>query len=220
MPLRLRVADLDGKATGGRVTLVLKKPVWNEKERRQRYVEVTRSNVDVPPSGLAKATLPAQAEGELLVEASMPDGSGRTAVATWSFWVAGPQTQWQREETQPALTLKPDKRWYQPGTVAKVLVTSNVTNRPILTVAEGLDIWAYTVIPAGKRNFVWHLPAQLEMSPTAYVGAAAVDAQRPHLHQCHTAYPRPFAQATSLDHERPPRVSPRAKRALYGAHDR
>ncbi|HEX8234411.1 MAG TPA: MG2 domain-containing protein [Abditibacteriaceae bacterium] len=171
MPLRLRVADLDGKATGGRVTLVLKKPVWDEKEHRQRYVEVTRSNVDVPPSGLAKATLPAQAEGELLIEARMPDGSGRTAVATWSFWVAGPQTQWQREETQPAITLKPDKRWYQPGTVARVLVTSNVTSRPILAVAEGLDIWAYTVIPAGKRNFVWHLPAQLEMSPTAYVGA-------------------------------------------------
>lgn len=172
MPIRVRVADLDGKPTGGRVTIVLKKPVWNQKEQRYRYVEVTRTIVVVPASGNDRATLPAQAEGELQVEATMPDGTGRTAFAAWSFWVAGPMTQWQREDAQPTLTLKPDKRFYRVGDTAKVLVATNVTNRPILAVAEGLDIWAYRVIPAGQRNFTWAVPARLEMSPNAYIGAA------------------------------------------------
>jgi uncharacterized protein YfaS (alpha-2-macroglobulin family) len=134
---------------------VLKKPVWNEKESRYRYVEVTRTTVTVPSSGTAKATLPAQAEGQLLVEATLPDGTGRTALASWSFWVAGPMTEWQRTNTQPTLTLKTDKRLYRVGETARVLVATNVTKRPVLTVAEGLDIWAYKVIPAGKRNFSW-----------------------------------------------------------------
>jgi hypothetical protein len=55
LPLRLRVADLDGKPKGGTVTLVLKKPVWNQKESRYRYVEVTRTQVNVPASGRANA---------------------------------------------------------------------------------------------------------------------------------------------------------------------
>jgi uncharacterized protein YfaS (alpha-2-macroglobulin family) len=172
MPLRLRVTDLDGKPTGGTATLVLRKPVWNEKEGRDRYVEVTRTKVVVPDSGNARATLPAQAEGQLRVEASLPDGTGRTAFASWSFWVAGPLTSWQREDAQPTLTLKPDKKMYRPGEVAKVLVATNVGNRPVLAVQEGLDIWGYTVIPAGKRNFVWPVTTKLEMSPNAHISAA------------------------------------------------
>jgi uncharacterized protein YfaS (alpha-2-macroglobulin family) len=83
----------------------------------------------------------------------------------------------QREDAQPTLTLKPDKRFYRPGEAAKVLMATNVTNRPILVVAEGLDIWNYTVVPAGKRNFVWNIATRLDMSPNA-MSARSVDEKR------------------------------------------
>ena len=171
MPLRVRVADLDGKPASGTVTLVLKQPVWNEKEGRNRYVEITRTTVTVPASGVAKATLPAQKSGELRVEATMPDGSGRTAQTAFSFYAADPNYTPPKERVQPAVTLKLDKKMYRPGETAKVLVSTNVPTRPVLAVVEGLDIWSYKVIPAGTTSFVWPVAARLEMTPNAYLSA-------------------------------------------------
>ncbi|PQV63080.1 hypothetical protein B1R32_11657 [Abditibacterium utsteinense] len=170
MPLRIRVVDLDGKAAGGTVKLELQRAVWNPKERRTRYENITTTSVLVPANGLAKATLPAQTEGNLRVRATLPDGTGRTALATWDFWVAGPNTQWQRDDS-PKLTLKPDKRFYVPGETMKILVATNTANHPVLATIEGLDIWNYAVIPAGLKSFIWKVPARVEESPNAFAAA-------------------------------------------------
>ncbi len=172
MPLQIRVVDLDGKPASGKVALVLKKPVWNEKEGRNRYVEITRTTVLVPANGVAKANLPAQSPGELRVEATMPDGSGRTARTSFSFYAADPDYEEEKPDVQPSVTLKLDKKMYRPGDTAKVLVSTNVAKRPILAVVEGLDIWSYHVIPAGTKSFVWPVAAKLEMTPNAYITAA------------------------------------------------
>ena len=76
MPLQIRVADLDGKPVAGRVTLELQEAVWQPKEQRYRYRNITSTVVEVPASGRAKATLPAQQQGTLRVRATMPDGTG------------------------------------------------------------------------------------------------------------------------------------------------
>jgi len=172
MPLRVRVADLDGKPTSGTVTLVLKQPVYNQKEGRYRYVEITRTTVLVPASGIAQANLPAQKPGELRVEATMPDGSGRVARTSFSFYTADPNYVEPKAVVEPAVTLKPDKRAYKPGETAHILVSTNVLTRPVLAVVEGLDIWNYKVIPAGTRAFVWPVQAKLTMTPNAYLSAA------------------------------------------------
>ena len=170
MPLQIRVADLDGKPAAGVVNLELQKAVWNAKESRTRYQKITATTVRVPASGIAKATLPAQTQGNLRVRATLPDGGGRTAIATWDFWVSGPQTSWENTDA-PTLTVKPDKRAYKPGETMKILVSTNVKNRPVLATIEGLDVWNYRVIGAGNASFIWQVPARLELSPNAYAAA-------------------------------------------------
>jgi uncharacterized protein YfaS (alpha-2-macroglobulin family) len=170
MPLQIRVVDLDGKAVSGLVHLELQKPIWNEKEGRNRYENITTTNVNVPSTGRAKATLPAQVEGMLRVRATLPDGTGRTALGIWDFWVAGPLSQWERDDS-PKVTVKPDKRLYSPGETMKLLVSHNKDTNPVLATIEGLDIWNYVVIPKGKKSFIWEVPARLEQTPNAFVGA-------------------------------------------------
>lgn len=172
MPLQIRVADLDGKPTGGTVRLELQRPVYNPKEQRNRYETITTTSVVVPPSGRAKATLPAQIEGELRVRATLPDGTGRVATATFDFWVAGPKTEWERDDDTPKLTLKPDKRFYAPGETMQILIATNQLKRPVLATVEGLDIWNYAVIPAGVTSYIWKIPARIEQSPNAFAAIA------------------------------------------------
>lgn len=171
MPLQIRVADLDGKPTSGMVSLELQKPVYQPKEGRTRYQKITSTTVNVPASGIAKATLPAQTEGTLRVRATLSDGGGRTAIATWDFYVSGPTSSWQSEDKSPTVTVKPDKRSYKPGETMKLLVSTNVKERPMLATIEGLDVWNYRVIGAGNASFIWSVPARLELSPNAYAAA-------------------------------------------------
>lgn len=171
MPLQIRVVDLDGKPASGVVKLELQRSVYNEKERRNRYENITTTTVSVPASGRARATLPAQVQGNLRVRATLPDGTGRVALATFDFWVAGPKTEWERDNS-PKLTLKPDKRFYAPGDVMQILVATNTANRPVLATIEGLDIWNYAVIPSGLASYIWKVPARVEASPNAFAAAA------------------------------------------------
>ena len=171
MPLQIRVADLDGKPTSGTVNLELQQPVYNAKEGRTRYQKITATTVNVPASGTAKATLPAQTQGSLRVRATLNDGGGRTAIAIWDFYVSGPQSAWQSEDESPQVTVKPDKRSYKPGETMKILVSTNVKDRPVLATIEGLDVWNYRVIGAGNANFIWKVPATLQLSPNAYAAA-------------------------------------------------
>ena len=171
MPLQIRVADLDGKPTSGVVNLELQRPVYQQKEGRYRYQKITSTTVNVPASGVAKATLPAQTQGTLRVRATLSDGGGRTAIATWDFWVSGPQSAWQSEDKSPTVTVKPDKRSYKPGETMKILVSTNVKDRPVLATIEGLDVWNYRVIGAGNASFIWNVVTRLELSPNAYAAA-------------------------------------------------
>ncbi|RYG75308.1 hypothetical protein EON80_01105, partial [bacterium] len=170
MPLQIRTVDLDGKPVSGRVKLELQRAVYNSKEGRYRYEKITETSVTVPASGKAKATLPAQIEGTLRVRATLPDGTGRTAISTFDFWVAGPKTAWETDDS-PKLTLKPDKRAYTPGATMQILVSTNILKRPVLATIEGLDIWNYAVIPAGVSSYIWKVPARVEQSPNAFAAA-------------------------------------------------
>jgi hypothetical protein len=171
IPLRVKAADLDGKPAAARVTLIEKQPVWIEKEGRYRFKELTRTEVSIPPGGAARAALPAGAEDTVLITATAPDWSGRTASAELSVWVAGPFAKAQVAGKEPRLQLRLDRKSYKPGDTVTAWVTTSVASRPILVTAEGGDLWQYAVLSPGRKPIAWHLKTSLAMSPNAYLSA-------------------------------------------------
>jgi hypothetical protein len=171
IPLQLRAADLDGKPAASSVTLTVRQPVWVAKEDRYRYREVARTRVTLPSSGRATAAVPAAAPGELEIRALARDATGRETLALLSVCVAGAGARPENESREPTLTLRLDRRGYQPGDRARIWVSANTHDRPILVAAEGADLWAYTVVPKGKGGFLWTLRTRREMAPNLYVDA-------------------------------------------------
>lgn len=172
IPLRLSAVDLDGKPTSARVTLTIKHPAWFEKDGKYKYVEITRSRVDIPSSGRASVRLPAKAEGDLLITAETTDRTGRKAAAQFTVWVAGPEAKPEREVTEPYVEVRLDRRIYAPGDVVKAWVTTNTPDRPILLTAEGGGIFKYEVVTPHKIGFTWTVPANIEMTPNFYIATA------------------------------------------------
>jgi len=171
VPLQLQVADLDGKPARAKVALTVKLRVWVEKEGRYRYKELAQTRVEVPAGGRASAKVPAKAEGELIIAAKAFDATGRAALAETTVWVAGPGGKAVREEQEPTIRVRLDRRSYQPGDTAKAWIGTSAASRPVLVTAEGADIWRYAVIPAGKKLVEWRLKTSVDMSPNAQIGA-------------------------------------------------
>lgn len=170
IPIQLRAVDLDGKPAAAKVTVAVGKLVWDEKEHRYKREELTRTRVTIPASGKAAARVPAKAAGNLSILATALDRTGRKASAQLTVWTAGPSAKFEKEEQGPVLTLKPDRRSYEPGRTTGIWVNSN-TPRPVLLTVSGLDIFEYLVLPANTKSFLWKVKTSVEMSPNAYAEA-------------------------------------------------
>lgn len=168
IPLQIRVSDLDGKPASAQLALVLYHMVWNEKLGKEERKNLTSTSVAVGNMGKALASLPAKAEGDLYIEAKGPDGTGRTATAVFSIYVAGDKPV-SRNTNQPEVAIRLDKKSYKPGDMSNVYVSSNRPKNPVLTVLEGEDIWGYRV---ALPNSNWSVPVQKAFAPNAYVASS------------------------------------------------
>ncbi len=172
IPIDLRVVNLDGNPVGGKVTLKLIEHYWDEKAEANRVRQLADRVVDVPSTGRASTTLPAKSEGDLEVQATLPDGTGRTAKASMDAYVAGLGYKPGAEDKSPTAELKLDRRIYKPGETANAYFQTNRPKRPSLLVVEGRDIFKYKVLDNGKSGRAWSFPTSLELSPNAHVSFA------------------------------------------------
>lgn len=170
-PLELKLRDLDGHPQPGTVKLTVTRPTWNDKTGKYEKKILTKTQVRVPAKGAATVNLPAAAEGTLYVLAEADDGSGRTARATFSIYVAGFKAKPERIDEPPFVTVKLDKRTYTPGDTLNAFIETNVAKRPILVTLEGTRLFWHTILPPGRGRFV-KIPLGAEHTPNAYLVAS------------------------------------------------
>jgi len=171
IPVEVRATDLDGRPVGGPVTIRLFETYWVEKEGRTRERLLSEQHLRVPPTGRLNTNLPAKREGVLIIRAEAPDGTGRTAKAEMSAYVAGPDYKEPKERTEPTMDVRLDKRLYKPGDPVLVYVSTNRPKRPILVTEEGREIFDYRVLPAGTSQRKWRVTASVAQSPNAFIAA-------------------------------------------------
>lgn len=172
VPVDLRLADLDGKPAAGTITLTTRQEIYDEKQKKNIWRELSRSQITIPVNGKAAAKIPAAREGYVQVIATVTDRVGRKATAITQIWVMDPDAKLEKEEQEPTVTLRLDHKTYKPGDTAQVYLAVTTPSRPTLLTIEGAEIFAWTVAPRGKTNFLWRVPTTLAMSPNAYITAS------------------------------------------------
>jgi uncharacterized protein YfaS (alpha-2-macroglobulin family) len=113
---------------------------------------------------------PALTEGgeyRLVVEAA--DGSGHVSRSSTSVWVAGPGFVPWRINDDGRLELQADKREYQPGDVAHVIVPAPVADATALITVERGKLISHTVQVLAGNSSVLDIPIGQEHVPNAYV---------------------------------------------------
>lgn len=146
VPMEVRLSDLDGKPTGGKVALELRQTVWDEKQKRQIEKTLEKTDVSVPASGVTKATLPAKAQGYLSIVAIAFDSGGRKTMARSDIYIADPFSSPDDSSKQPTINVRMERHDYKLGETVNGYVESNRPKRPILLTMEGADLLGYQVL--------------------------------------------------------------------------
>lgn len=130
-PLRLEaiVPDLDGKAQAGRpIKLRSARLDWDTRggEWREKEVDVTEQTLTSGAQPV-KAEIRPREGGTYRITASVTDAKGRPNETEITLWVAGGKTPQSRNVEQEKVLLIPDRKDYQPGQVAEILVQAPFT---------------------------------------------------------------------------------------------
>lgn len=166
IPVDLRLVDLDGKPAAGTVELKLLDTRWNEKKNESEDVVLATQTVKVPTNGRASTNLPAKAAGGLRIVGTVKDRTGRVNRSEMGIYISGPFTKAEKEQEEPEIELKLDKKAYLPGDTVNLYVANNRATRPVLVTAEGDDLWEFRVIqPSGPTpKYKPHVPEPLKRS--------------------------------------------------------
>ena len=183
----VRAQDYDGKPVSTDVTVELLRIEYKEREVNG----ITQFETLTHPAGSWSARTDAQGRatlgyeipkegGEYRLRAQAKDAGGREIVESAWLWVA--DENWAGgSQTYGMVQLTFDKKRYEAGDVAKVLVQlPNAEVSPLITI-EGARIYGAQVLGAGSRTRIVEVPVTKDYEPNVFVVASVVDGKSFHL---------------------------------------
>lgn len=122
MPVSLVVCDVDGNIVAGRnLHLRLARQEWSWDSDKIEEIGVQERDLK-STSEVMSEEFTLKEGGEYRLRARVEDEKGRLNESEITFWVAGGKSTAERDVKQERVTLIPDRKEYQPGETAHVLV--------------------------------------------------------------------------------------------------
>jgi len=179
-PVRVTVStrDYDGKPVRAKVSLRLERQEWVRPEEpgeswRTVYENAGTRTVETDAQGHAVAELRAPRAGSYAVHAAAPDSLGNTISAQSWFWASADEA--APTESYGSLGVTFDKKTYEVGDVAQVLITSPVPDLTLLVTLEGHRIHEARVIHLQGSAVRFEIPITREFQPNIWIDATAVN---------------------------------------------
>jgi len=144
--------------------------------------EVAKQNVTTDATGKAKFSFTPQAGGSYWVVVRSRDSAGNEARSAAGVWVSDRQYVGWRVENNDRLNLVADKKLYEVGDTAKVLIPSPFPQATALLTVERGHILSRRVLQLDTNSPVIEVPIEAGYLPNVYVSVVLVnvpDAQSP-----------------------------------------
>lgn len=170
LELQMVSTDLDGKATPG---LPIELAIQKRQEDGQ-YVEASRQAL-TSSSGPVSLSLPFSESGLYKIQATLRDQDNRSNRSSLAIWVAGGQARAHSVglETQ-RLILIPEKKSYQPGETARILVQAPFPKGHLLVTQARFGLAGQQTLPLDGGHAIVNLPLTESDLPNVHVRVQAV----------------------------------------------
>lgn len=163
--LKVEVRDYDGAPISAPYRVEVVTNDWREQTQRILASFDSRTS-----EGQGTLDFPAPGSGSYRLRAVVRTPEGRDAVGQAYLWVEG-GAGGSRENS---IEIIPDKKSYQPGDTARVLIVTGVPKAHVLLSIEGRDLHRHEARTAQAASFIVEVPIRNDYAPNFYVSAAFI----------------------------------------------
>ena len=124
--------------------------------------------------GLMICEMPPPATGNLILRAQAADADGRAVVTRADAWVAAEDDQWFAASDNDRVDLLPEKKRYEPGSVARFQLRTPFKEASVLVTIEREGVLDAFVTTVNRNNPVLDVPIKGNYAPNVFVSAFLV----------------------------------------------
>lgn len=163
----------EGKPVSAQVHVTVEEQVYDRTSRSHVYRKLAEREVATDASGRAVISQTFPRPGYWRVSAVTTDERGLKAAGNGWVWVWREGYAWDTSYRELGVEL--DKKSYQPGETARVIVKSPVSGASLLVTVEGREIYSQRVIRSAGSVEVVEIPVSEDMAPYVFVSAVEIE---------------------------------------------
>jgi uncharacterized protein YfaS (alpha-2-macroglobulin family) len=171
LPIEAIVTDLDGRPSPGtKITMRAARLEWRYKNGEWREEEVAPQTciVESEPQPV-RCTFETPEGGTYRIVAEVTDSEGRRNRTQFERWVSGGETPPARQLQQEEAVLIPDRKDYQPGDMAEILVQSPFTPAEGVLTLRRSGILSEQRFSMAEPTTILKIPIEDAYIPNLYV---------------------------------------------------
>ncbi len=187
--INVRTGDYLGRAVSSKVTLKFIEQRWEKIEKdngngytytdyEMRERELSTAEVETDARGLATYEYTVLSSGNIYVKAILHEDGKEVINRGGSFWASDRRTEENRfsfrDYGTSSINLIPDRKSYQPGETAHVLVVLPEDGLHLLVTTELLNVVTARQIDAPGRTLMLDVPIERSYEPNIYLSVAYV----------------------------------------------
>jgi hypothetical protein len=177
----VEVTDHDGKPVAN-VPVALtplyertKRNEDGETEQTEDRLPLIRGRTDAGGTAVLTVTPPSAGDMQIVVQAT--DSGGRVAYTRSGLWVESDTGEDLTTQVDD-LSLHTDKRRYQAGDTARVLINTSRIGESVLLTVEGERVYAHYVVPIRQHSSIVRVPVEAGYGPNVSLVACYVKDKR------------------------------------------
>jgi hypothetical protein len=144
---------------------------WDWRKGAGQPVTTAQGQTDASGKAQIKLTIPDAGEFRIRVTATTPEN--RTVETAAFLWAPG-ESPWWSGPAQERVQIVPDKKTYQPGDTAHVLIVTGKEPASVLVTVEGNGLYSGQVVKSNGGSITVDVPIKPEYAPNFYVAAVFI----------------------------------------------
>ena len=171
--VKVTAQDYDNKPVKTAVHLDVKLQKWDSTTFQRSYTEVSSRDAATGADGTVMVDLPAiTGSGDFEITASAETPEKRSVEGHTWVWIWNDSGDWYNQNTQAQIIA--DKKSYQAGEVAHLLLVTGLKDSWAVVTAEGSSVQSRQVIHATSESFAFDVPITKLAQPNLVVNAIIV----------------------------------------------
>ncbi|MHB9037230.1 MAG: alpha-2-macroglobulin family protein [Armatimonadota bacterium] len=158
-----------------KIEIVMGRTVWSNDYEESSFQRVSSRTVITDNEGRASFTLEAKKPGDIEIIAKARDRRGNSIVGRSSVWSYTGEFGEDYGYRYSDLEIVTDKKTYNPGDTAKVLINSSRTGMTALVTVEGEQVYQRMTVPLKSKSTMVEIPIRGEYKPNFYIGVCYVN---------------------------------------------